>query len=597
MYVGTHQSIQDGFVHAVNHAIDLKTNCLQIFVRNPMNFSSKIPPIELETVFEVRKLLKENDIKLFVHANYLYNFCTSPEKYAWARHIFKDEIKMAHILNAEGIVLHMGSSVKESVEVADRNFKENLGKILSETTETPVPILLETPHGKGTKIAGTIEELAGLVKSFKSPHVQLCIDTAHIFYYGYKIDTLPELRHYFQTVENLIGLKNHVGLIHLNDAMLPFQSKLDRHGTVGEGNIFKGNENLVRYIKTLSKHFNIPLILESRSDAEAPEYKYEKELAFIRGAAKQNRKSVNDKELILDILWKLKEYHKAIQKPYEAAAYERAHSTLRRYSGKIMSGKSVSHLPGIGEGIERKIDEILETGHLQLLDDMERNPMYGTLITLQTVDGIGPVFAKELIDTYGVRSLTDLVNGYKMGKIPLNHLQTVSLKHYKDLKKKVSRNEIEEFRNRFEKDVGLKVEIAGSYRTGSDYSSDIDFIVIGRNLTLETIVDKVESFQIVDIVSVGKSGAYLLVRLDGKSPVRHMDVRFVEPEYVHSYLLYFGSGAVFSKWIRSQAKERGYKLNEFGLFDLKNGRLIPTKSEKDIFKKLDLDWVEPRDRV
>lgn len=590
MYLGTHQSIESGFKVAIERAIELGTNCLQIFVRNPQNFSSKIPPIDLEAVLEIRKLIKKHKMKLFVHANYLYNFCTNPSSYAWARHIFKDEMKMANLLGADGIILHMSAHTKESPDVAYKYFQENIKTILSEVPEGK--ILLETPHGKGTKIAGSIEELGNLINSFKSPRIGLCVDTAHIFYYGYMIDNIEGLTQYFKDIASAVGIRK-LGLIHLNDAMLPFGSKIDRHGTVGEGNIFKHHPNLIRFMKEVSKKYHIPMIMESRSDAPAPEYRYKQELNYIKGAS---RKDI--KETILEILKKLEEYHKAIGKIYEGSAYEKAYNTLKRYTGKITSGKTVEHLEGIGEGISRKIDEIITTGKLKLLVEMESDPVYKSLIELQTVDGIGPVFAKALVEK-GIRNIDDLKKQVSEERIKLNHQQEVGLHYYKDLHSPIPRAEIKKFKEMFEDVFGDdSIKVAGSYRTGSEYSSDMDFILVGYN-DIDSVIDNIsEIVNLVDVVSKGKNGAYLLVKLPMMgAKVRHLDIRLVEEEYVHSYLLYFGSGAVFSKWIRGVAKDKGYKLNEKGIYDLKNGNHIKTKTEKDIFKVLGVEWVEPEDRV
>lgn len=590
MYLGTHQSVESGFKVAVERAIELDTNCIQIFVRNPQNFSSKIPPIDLEAILDIRKTLKKHKMKLFVHANYLYNFCSNPSSYAWARHTFKDEMKMANLLGADGIVLHMGSHVKESPDIAYKNFIENLRIILEEIPTGK--ILLETPHGKGTKIAGSIEELGNLINSFKSPRIGLCVDTAHIFYYGYMIDNIEGLTQYFKDIASIVGIKK-LGLIHLNDAALGFGSKIDRHGTVGEGNIFKHHPNLIRFMKEVSRKYHIPMIMESRTDASPPEYRYKQELNYIKGASRKSAK-----ELILHILKKLEEYHKAIGKYYEGSAYEKAYNTIKRYTGEITSGKAVEHLEGIGEGISRKIDEILTTGKLKLLMEMENDPVYKSLIELQTVDGIGPVLAKELVEK-GIRNIKDLDKEHSEGKIKLNHQQEVGLVYYKDLHSPIPRAEIEEYKELFEDTFGKgTIYPAGSYRTGKEYSSDIDFIIVGFN-DIGSVIDNIDVIAtVVEVVNKGKNGAYILVKLPiAGAKVRHMDIRLVDKEYLHSYLLYFGSGAVFSKWIRGIAKEKGFKLNEKGLFELKSGQHIKTKSEKDIFKILGIKWVEPEDRA
>ena len=44
--------------------------------------------------------------------------------------------------------------------------------------------------------------------------------------------------------------------------------------------------------------------------------------------------------------------------------------------------------------------------------------------------------------------------------------------------------------------------------------------------------------------------------------------------------------------MRSIAKKKGYKLSEYGLFD-KNGRPFIVNSERDIFHKLNMEYIPP----
>ena len=76
------------------------------------------------------------------------------------------------------------------------------------------------------------------------------------------------------------------------------------------------------------------------------------------------------------------------------------------------------------------------------------------------------------------------------------------------------------------------------------------------------------------------------------NPVRRIDIRYVPYKYYHSALLYFTGSADLNKQMRSIAI-KGYKLSEYGLFD-KNDKRIKTKSERDIFKKLGLEYLHPR---
>ncbi|GIR56460.1 MAG: hypothetical protein CM15mP63_4650 [Gammaproteobacteria bacterium] len=86
-----------------------------------------------------------------------------------------------------------------------------------------------------------------------------------------------------------------------------------------------------------------------------------------------------------------------------------------------------------------------------------------------------------------------------------------------------------------------------------------------------------------------------------RKPVRRIDIRFVPNMYYHSALLYFTGSYELNTQMRQIAKNKGYKLNEYGLFKIKSDGTFSSKplkadSEKDIFKKLDLDYLEPNQR-
>lgn len=86
-----------------------------------------------------------------------------------------------------------------------------------------------------------------------------------------------------------------------------------------------------------------------------------------------------------------------------------------------------------------------------------------------------------------------------------------------------------------------------------------------------------------------------------RKPVRRVDVRFVPYESYYYALLYFTGSYQLNTQMRIISKQKGYKLNEYGLFKIKedgtvSNRKIKVKSEKDIFKKLGMDYLEPNQR-
>lgn len=124
------------------------------------------------------------------------------------------------------------------------------------------------------------------------------------------------------------------------------------------------------------------------------------------------------------------------------------------------------------------------------------------------------------------------------------------------------------------KKLGVRTKLLGSYRLGKKNSGDIDLIVYKKEIKdkgelINKCLDAIKDMIIFEI-SKGKSKVMLLVKLFDR--VRHLDMIFIDDKELPWWELYFGSDVNFSRKIREYASKKGYKLNEYGLFDKKNGK-------------------------
>ena len=263
---------------------------------------------------------------------------------------------------------------------------------------------------------------------------------------------------------------------------------------------------------------------------------------------------------------------------------------------KIKSGQELIDLPYVGNGIVSKIDEYIKTGKIQLLEDFRSNPIVLAHKELTTVFGIGPKKAKELVSK-GIYTVKDL----KKSKVKLTNSQKVGLKYYEDLKKRIPRNEslmaVKLIEKEFKKIYGPDAYaiLAGSYAMGKNTSGDIDIILSIKKLkNTEGILKEFVEYLfnngiLVDTLSGSIGNNYMgIIKINSK-PFRHIDLHIVEDSNVPFHTLYFSSGEQFSRMIRQKAKEKGYKLNNKGLY--KNGKRVDVKTEKNIFDKLEMKWV------
>ena len=123
-----------------------------------------------------------------------------------------------------------------------------------------VIFVIETTAGQGNNVGYKFEHLADIISNIANKsRIAVCIDTCHIFAAGYDIRTKETYNKTMEQFESIIGIKYLKGF-HLNDAKSEFESRVDRHDSIGKGNI--GIEAF-RFIIEDSRTDNMPLILET----------------------------------------------------------------------------------------------------------------------------------------------------------------------------------------------------------------------------------------------------------------------------------------------------------------------------------------------
>ena len=145
-------------------------------------------------------------------------------------------------------------------------------------------------------------------------------------------------------------------------------------------------------------------------------------------------------------------------------AYRKAAQTLAGLDYRIKNGSEAKKLSGVGEKIAQKLDEMIETGKLAKLETILSDENYVGVNLLQRVAGIGPVTAKELVNS-GITSLDQLRNNLDR----LTSAQRIGLKYFEDFEQRIPRSEIrkivEAVRPRVEcVDMKYVMMVCGSYR-------------------------------------------------------------------------------------------------------------------------------------
>lgn len=326
---------------------------------------------------------------------------------------------------------------------------------------------------------------------------------------------------------------------------------------------------------------------------------------------------MDKKKKIIEIFEKILKFHKTLgkkgnmQTKFRISSYEKILKILKSYPNPIRDVSDVDGLEGIGKSTKEKVDEILKTGHLKMLDEIEKNPEYKAIYEMQTIWGIGVEKAQEIVLEKKIYSISDLKKAFKNGTISLNEQQQKGLQYHQQLSERIPRKEITNLTKWIQQKIkkfGIKVVNAGSYRLGKKDSGDIDFLFVKKNMKNHTSYAKAELFQnviddlrniLIYIFSQGHEKLIAIIQDPLTDKIRQMDILMIDEEELPWFLLYFGSDKEFSKKIRKIAIEKGYKLSEKGLFDRKSGKRIDfyPKDEIEIFTFLDIPYIPPSQRI
>jgi len=286
--------------------------------------------------------------------------------------------------------------------------------------------------------------------------------------------------------------------------------------------------------------------------------------------------------------------------PFRSRAYRRAARVVeglpKSVASLLAAGQDLSELPGIGEDLAGKIGAISTSGHFDLLDELKRE-MPGDLGEIAALPGLGPKRVKLLHEKLGVKSLEDLHRAVKAGR--LRTLRGFGPKSEEKLlaalakppserrfKLAAAEQEAEALVSYLRPAVGAgQIAVAGSYRRRRDTVGDLD--VLATAPAGAAIGEKLTKYEnVARVVANGPTRTTVLLRSG-----LQVDLRVVPEKRYGAALLYFTGSKAHNIALRGLANQRGWKLNEYGLFH--GERTIAGKTEEDVYKKLGLAFVQP----
>ena len=287
--------------------------------------------------------------------------------------------------------------------------------------------------------------------------------------------------------------------------------------------------------------------------------------------------------------------------PFRVRAYRNAARTIgnlpRDIAAMLHSGADLTELPGIGDDLAHKITDIVATERFAELEKIKRQLPAG-LADLTEVPGIGPKRIKLLHQSLKIDSLEALVAAAR--KRRLRGVPGFGPKMEANILRVAERHAAGERRYRLsdaelvagplvrylQRVAGVShVTVAGSFRRRKDTVGDLDILVTTR-LHSPAVERFVEYDEVSEVLAEGPTRASVKL----KSGIQ-VDLRVVAERSYGAALVYFTGSKAHNIALRTMGQKRGLKINEYGVFQ--NGKWVAGRTEKDVYVRLDLPYIEP----
>ena len=279
-YFGAHVSASGGIERAVSNAIDIGATAFALFTKNQRQWIA--PPLsdkQIAIFIEACTKAGYSAAQILPHDSYLINLGHPDEDgLAKSRESFLEEMQRCEQLHLDRLNFHPGSHLKRiSEEGSLERIAESINIALERTSG--VTAVLENTAGQGSNLGYKFEHLAYIIERVEDKsRVGVCLDTCHTFAAGYDLRTREACDATFAEFDHIIGF-NYLRGIHLNDAMRPLGSRIDRHSPLGEGEI---GWTCFEYIASDPRFDNIPIILETPDES-----RWAEEIATLKRFANQ----------------------------------------------------------------------------------------------------------------------------------------------------------------------------------------------------------------------------------------------------------------------------------------------------------------------
>ncbi|CAL4042447.1 deoxyribonuclease IV [Buchnera aphidicola] len=260
-YIGAHVSIAGGLDISVLRAHQLGATAFSFFTKNQRKWESI--PLSKKVISDFKEACNKFNYQahqILPHGSYLINLGhPDNDLLKKSRYAFLDEIIRCHDLGLILFNFHPGSFLyKITEESCLKRIADSINWSLNKTKD--VTLVIENTAGQGSNIGYCFEHLAAIINDIEDKtRIGVCLDTCHLFSAGYDLRTKNTYDSTFKNFDKIVGL-NYLRGIHINDSKNCLNSHIDRHHSLGQGEI--GYEAFAWMMKD-HRFDNIPIILET----------------------------------------------------------------------------------------------------------------------------------------------------------------------------------------------------------------------------------------------------------------------------------------------------------------------------------------------
>ncbi|MCR4411538.1 MAG: DNA polymerase/3'-5' exonuclease PolX [Thermoguttaceae bacterium] len=288
--------------------------------------------------------------------------------------------------------------------------------------------------------------------------------------------------------------------------------------------------------------------------------------------------------------------------PFRVRAYRNAARTVHDLAQSVAAivesdGTKLTEIQGIGADLAEKISTLVRTGSLPMLDELLAQ-IPASVLAILRVPGLGPKRASTLYHELGISNLDQLRKaceahrvrelkgfGAKTETAILQGLEIAAQAEQRVYWSEADQVAATLREHLAECDAIDQMEFAGSYRRGKDTVGDLDLLVVAS-----------DPAKVMDRFATYPALADVLARGDTKMSVRlqfglQVDLRVVPAESFGAALQYFTGSKAHNVVLRGMAKDRGLKINEYGVF--RGEKLIAGRTEEEVYAAVGLPWIAP----